>query len=150
LFYGLPATYWDAFAGVGRPPVLMDVFRERGYQLGLFSSAPLYRGVGLDRTALAGVPNLRQETVPGPDDGSSGADRILTGEWFEWLDRRDSSRPFFGFLYYNAAVALDVPPGYPAVVAVAPDAPTQIRRRARYLTAVHYVDSLIGRVLADL
>lgn len=27
LFYGLPATYWDAFAASARPPVLMDLFR---------------------------------------------------------------------------------------------------------------------------
>ena len=44
--YGLPPTYWEAFDGIGRTPVVMDMFQERGYQLGLFSSAPLYRGVG--------------------------------------------------------------------------------------------------------
>ena len=63
LFYGLPATYWDAFADFARPPVLMDMFRQNRYQLGLFSSSPVYRGaVGLDRTALARIPNLRLET----------------------------------------------------------------------------------------
>jgi membrane-anchored protein YejM (alkaline phosphatase superfamily) len=150
LFYGLPATYWDAFARIGRPPVLMDMLRERGYELGVFSSAPVYRGVGLDRTALAQIPNLREKTAARPDEGSSDTDRILTTEWFDWLNHRDPSRPFFGFLYYDAAVALDVPPPYPSVVLVPPDAPDQIRRRSRYLTAVHYVDSLVGRVLADL
>jgi len=150
LFYGLPPTYWAAFARAGRPPVLMDMFQERGYQLGIFSSAPVSRAVGLDRTALARVPNLRDKTVAAPNEGSSGTDRILTSEWFQWLDRRDQSRPFFGFLYFDAPVALDVPPGYPWLVPIPPDAPAQTRRRARYLTAVHYVDSLVGRVLADL
>jgi len=150
LFYGLPPTYWEAFARAGRPPVLMDVFREHGYQLGIFSSAPVYRAVGLDRTALARLPKLREKTVAGPYEGSSGTDRILTAEWIEWLDRRDVTRPFFGLLYYDAPVALDVPPNYPPVVAVTHDASIQTRRRAQYLAAVHYVDSLVGRVLADL
>src|SRR5260370_14632010 len=64
IFYGLPATYWDAFADIARPPVLMDLFRQFGYQLGGFSTAPMNRSrVELDRTALARVPRLRLETV---------------------------------------------------------------------------------------
>src|SRR5262249_22660796 len=105
IFYGIPATYWDAFADENRPPVLMDLFRRRGYELGLFSSIPVFsRVVGLNRTALARIPNLRQETrSPFPEP--SGRDRTLTDEWLEWLDRRDPSHPFFGFLYYDAVVS---------------------------------------------
>jgi membrane-anchored protein YejM (alkaline phosphatase superfamily) len=149
LFYGLPATYWDAFAGITRPPVLMDMFRQHGYQLGLFASAPVYRAVGLDRTALARVPNLRLQTVTSRR-GSSGRDRALTDEWHEWLGGRDPSRPFFGFLYYDAPVGIDAPVDYPSVKPVPPGASRQTRRHARYLTAVHYVDSLVGGVLDDL
>jgi membrane-anchored protein YejM (alkaline phosphatase superfamily) len=149
LFYGLPATYWDAFADLARPPLLMDLFRQHGYQLGLFVSSPVYDGVGLDRTALAGVPNLRLRTSS-PYPGSSGKDRALTEEWYDWLDRRDPARPFFGFLYYNAVVALEPPDDYPALAPVAPGASRQERRYRRYLTAVHYVDGLVGGVLDDL
>jgi membrane-anchored protein YejM (alkaline phosphatase superfamily) len=74
----------------------------------------------------------------------------LTDEWYEWLDWRDPSRPFFGFLYYDAVVSTDVPANYPPVVPVPPGAPTQVRLFARYLAAVHYDDALIGRVLDDL
>ena len=150
LFYGLPATYWDTFADFARPPVMMDMFRQNRYQLGLFASSPVYRGaVGLDRTALARIPNLRLETSS-IHPGSSGRDRTLTDEWYEWLDGRDPSRPFFGFLYYNAAVAIEPPDDYPAPVPVPPGATTQARLYVRYLTAVHYVDSLVGGVLDDL
>ena len=149
LFYGLPATYWDAFASLARPPVVMDLFQQHGYQLGLFASSPVYDGVGLDRTALAGVPDLRLRTSSSYP-GSSGRDRTLTDEWYGWLDRRDPARPFFGFLYYNAAVAIEPPDNYPPVTLVAPGASTQLRRYGRYLTAVHYVDSLVGQVLDDL
>ena len=150
LFYGLPATYWEAFADFARPPVLMDMFRQNRYQLGLFSSSPVYRGaVGLDRTALARIPNLRLETSSSYP-GSSGRDRSLTDEWYQWLDGRDPSRPFFGFLYYNATVAIEPPDDYPPPVPAPPGASKQTRLYARYLTAVHYVDSLVGGVLEDL
>jgi len=151
LFYGLPAPYWDAFADAVRPPVVMEMFRENGYQLGAFASAAVYTAVGLDRTALARVPNLRLRTYsPYPGAGHSGKDRQMTEEWQEWLARRDPARPFWGMLYYNAVVAIDPPGDAPLVVPVAPGAPEQERERARYLTAAHYVDSLLGGVLDDL
>jgi len=150
LFYSLPATYWDAFADVAQPPVLMDLFRKYGYQLGIFSSSPVYTWVvELDRTALARIPNLRLETVS-PFPKSGGRDRTLTTEWYDWLDRRDPARPFFGFLYYNAAVAMEPPDDYPSVEPVPPGAPIQIVKRARYLTAVHFVDGLVRGVFEDL
>jgi len=150
LFYGLPATYWDAFAAFARPPVLMDLFRQYDYELGIFTSSPAYLSVvGLDRTALARIPHLRLETSS-RYPGSSGRDRTLTDDWFHWLDRRDPPRPFFGFLYYDAVVAIDPPADEPPVMPVPLNASTQVRLHARYLTAVHYVDSLIGRVLDDL
>ena len=75
LFYGLPATYWEAFADFARPPVVMDLFRQHDYQLGLFASSPVYDGVGLDRTALARVPDLRLEdevALPGIERDGTG------------------------------------------------------------------------------
>ena len=150
LFYSLPATYWDAFADVAQPPVLMDLFRKYGYQLGLFASSPIYRAqIGLDRTALARIPNLRLETsstLP----GSSGRDRTLTDEWYDWLGKRDPARPFFGFLYYNAVVAMEPPDNYPNVAPVPPGASGEVVKYARYLAAVHFVDRLIRGVLDDL
>src|SRR5262249_36970064 len=115
IFYGIPATYWDAFADDHRPPVLMDLFRQYGYELGLFSSWPMHSWVvSLDRTAFARVPNLRQETKS-PYPGPSGRDRTMTDEWFQWLARRNPSRPFFGFLFYDAVAANQPIPDYPSV-----------------------------------
>ena len=149
LFYGLPATYWRAFAGVARPPVLMDLFREHGYQLGIFVTTPVHRAVGMDRTALAHVPNLRQKTV-GRTNRSHELDRIVTDDWRAWLERRNPSAPFFGLLYWDTAQAIDPPEDYPPPVAVSAAGSEQQRLYGRYLTAVHFVDSLAGRVLADL
>jgi membrane-anchored protein YejM (alkaline phosphatase superfamily) len=148
LFYAIPATYFDAFASRTRSPVLMDVMREHGYEFGIFASSPIYRLVELDRTAFAHVPNLRTETS---GEGSSERDRALTADWMRWLDRRDASHPFFGFLYYNSAVAVEPPADYRPAIAPPTRASAHLRaRNERYLAAVHYVDSLIGQVLADL
>jgi len=150
LFYGLPATYWDAFADIARPSVVMDLFRQYDYQLGIFSSAPLNSWVvELDRTAMARIPRLRLETIS-PYPGIGGKDRTLTDEWLEWLGHRDAARPFFGFLYYDSVTSFAPPDNYEPVARAALDAPEWERRRARYLNAVHYVDALIGRVLDDL
>ena len=149
IFYGIPATYWDAFADDHRPPVLMDLFRQYGYELGLFSSWPMHSWVvNLDRTAFARVPNLRQETKS-PYPGPSGRDRTMTDEWFQWLDRRNPSRPFFGFLFYDAVAANQPIPDYPSVSLPA-GAPKIARIHARYLDNVRYVDALVGRGLDDL
>jgi uncharacterized protein len=149
LFYAIPATYFDEFASRTRPPVLMDVIRQHGYELGIFASSPIYRLVDLDRTAFARVPNLRLETRSG--DGSSGRDRALTGEWLEWLNRRDPSHPFFGFLYYNTAVAVEPPADYHPTIPPPSRSSARLRSRTvRSLEAVHYVDSLLGLVLDDL
>jgi hypothetical protein len=149
IFYGVPATYWDAFAGFARPPLLMDLFRQHHYQLGLYASSPIYRGVGLDRTVLARIPNLRLETGS-TYPGSSGRDRTLTEEWVRWLDDREPGRPFFGFLYYNAVVAIEPPDDYPPVFQPPPNPTKQQRLYARYQNAVHFVDGLVGQVLDDL
>jgi len=68
---------------------------------------------------------------------------------YGWLDRRDPTRPFFGFLYYNAAVAIEPPADYPRWLRSLP-----VRRRRRASRALpergDYVDSLVGQVLDDL
>jgi len=147
LFYGLPAPYWDAFAGVARPPVLIDLFQQSGYQLGLFASAAMNRAVGLEKTAFARVPNLRLGTTA---KTSHEKDRIITVEWFDWLDHRDPSRPFLGMVYYDAAQARNPPESFESRFPPPKDATKMQREHARYLAAVNYVDTLAGRVLADL
>ncbi len=148
LFYGLPPGYWETFSSLQRPSVLIDELQARDYQLGLFSSATMYRPVVLDRTAFANVPNLRMVTEP-ESDPAWKRDRKLNEEWFDWLDARDSGRPFFGFLFYDSIMGRIFPPDHPRQ-----PAPTDGHPRpedfATYLTAVNFVDGLIGAVLDDL
>src|SRR5262249_46623289 len=84
IFYGIPASYWDAFADDNRPPVLMDLFRRYGNALGLFTSTSVHsRAAALDRTALARIPHLR-ETHP-PLSRSPNNDTTMTHARLPWL-----------------------------------------------------------------
>src|SRR5262249_18757978 len=62
----------------------------------------------------------------------------------------DPSRLLVGLLYSDAVVSSDAPPGYPPAVRVPPGASRQVLAKARYLTAVHFDDGLVGEVLDDL
>jgi len=148
LFYGLPPGYWASFSSLQRPTVLVDELRAQDYQLGLFSSASMYRPVVLDRTAFANVPDLRIVTEP-ESDPSWKRDEKLTREWFDWLDARDPARPFFGFLFYDATMGRSVPPDYPKQVRPESD-DHQAMEFAKYQSAVSFVDGLVGEVLDDL
>jgi membrane-anchored protein YejM (alkaline phosphatase superfamily) len=148
LFYGLPPGYWSSFSSLQRPTVLVDELQARDYQLGLFSSATMYRPVVLDRTAFANVPDLRMVTEP-ESDPAWKRDRKLTQEWFDWLDQRDRDHPFFGFLFYDATMGRNFPPDQgPQFEASGGD--KQAIEFARYRSAAHFVDGLIGNVLDDL
>lgn len=148
LFYGLPPGYQSSFASLQKPPVLMDQLQSHDYQLGLFTSSTMVRPVSLDRTAFANVPDLRIRTEPISDQGWK-RDRTMTLEWFEWLDERDVDRPFFGFLFYDAAVTKSFPPDFPHQSL--PDGDShQAERFANYQTAVRFDDELVGRVIEDL
>ena len=149
LFYGLPATYWDAFADLARPPVVMDLFRQYGYQLGLFVSSPLVRRGGARSDGLGPRARSAPEdelAISGVERERPGADRRVVrlarpaGPGaavlrIPLLQRRGGGRP-----------AGQLPPGGPGRPRRV-DAATPVRR---YLSAVHYVDSLVGRVLDDL
>ncbi len=149
LFYGLPPTYWEAFAGLVRPPVVMDLVQQRGYQLGVFVSAPMDGAVGLERTAFARVPNLRLQTEAAGRPQHE-KDYVLTQEWYDWLGRRNTARPFFGLLYYDAAQVRQAPEEDRRMFPAPPGASRQQARYADYRAAVHYLDAIAGGVIADL
>ena len=148
LFYGLPPGYFSSFEALQKPPVLMDQLSTQNYQMGLFSSANMYRPVTLDRTAFAQVPNLRIETKP-VDAPAWQRDRIMTDEWLQWLDQRADEKPFFGFLFYDAVNDRTYPPEYAGRVASSAADP-MAEKFANYQTAVMFDDELIGEVLVDL
>lgn len=150
LFYGLPGTYWQYFKSMKRAPVLMDAFMSNRYQLGIFSSAPLYAPPALDRTAFAKIRNLRMNTeIPGRKRAFA-KDSAITDEWREWLNTRNVNKPFFGFLFFDALRLRSFPPAYQSRGPHQPNAPKMHKWFNKYKIAMQYVDSLVGIVLDDI
>lgn len=147
LFYGLPATYWSDFNALQRAPVLMQQFKGQNYEFGIFASKPLYRPTNLDRTVFANIRDLPQ--APQYEDDYR-RDQEITRRWIRWLNNRSGEEPFFGFMFYDALNFRVYPPDYPRAASVPEDAGKMAQRRANYRTSLHFVDSLVGRVLDDL
>lgn len=158
LFYGLPGSYWQAVLRGAVPPVLMQEFQRQGFETAIYASAALVHPE-FDRTVFSGVPDVRLHTAGA---SASARDRQITGDMVAFLERRSKSggtRPFFGFLFYDAAHAYDVPDDAPR-----PFQPhwEQINHLAlngsfdrtpyfnRYRNAVRFIDTQIEKVLETL
>lgn len=154
LFYGFSPTYWlDAF-NQGTEPVLVRCLREAGYTFNVHSSATL-TNPEFDRTVFVNVPDIETST---PGATASERDAEITRRFVQSLPSDDAQR-FFGFLFYDAAHAYDVPEGAERPFQPSWDAPDYFRLRNGtdptpfvnlYRNAMYYIDREIGAVLAAL
>ncbi len=109
LFYGLPGTYWHDVLAERRPCALVQGFKDQGYEIQVFRSAPIY-SPEFDETIFAGVAGLRRESK---GNGPAECDRDLTDDFLAWLAARRDPRPFFTLIFYDAPHAYDVPADFP-------------------------------------
>ncbi|MEJ2533887.1 MAG: DUF3413 domain-containing protein [Gammaproteobacteria bacterium] len=147
-FYGLPPGYFKSFEAVQRPALLVEEAQRQGYQMGLYTSADMYRPVTLDRTAFASVPDLRV-TPERPQAPAWERDEDIVRDWTTWLDEADPDRPFFGFLFFDATNGRSSPPGHPVPMEVPADHPER-EEFAAYLASVHWLDGVVMDVIEDL
>lgn len=152
LFYGVPATYWHSFYANRRSPVLMDAIQKNGYQLGIFASAHLLNPQ-FNQTVFVNVPDLR---VKSESPTAVSRDQEITDLWINWNAHRDQNQAAFSFLFYDAPHVYAFPNDYPVkfepmskgmdYMELGNDYDSKLLRN-RYMTSVHYVDSLIGKVI---
>lgn len=155
LFYSIPGTYWHRMLAERQGPVFMTELLRRGYDIRAFRSAPLF-SPEFDRTVFAQVSNLRMRS-----DGEDAVarDRDLTEDFLAFISSRANAGPFFALLFYDSPHKLAVPRSYPSRFRPSASDVNYLRLHNatdplpllnRYLNSVHYVDSLIGRVLAGI
>ncbi len=155
LFYGMPATYFEVMLENRVGPVFIDRLQKLNYQIGVFASAHL-RNPEFNQTVFVQVKNLREESK---GDTPAQRDADLTKDWLAWHASLNKNQPSFSFLFYDAAHGYDFPSDYPTrfepmlevvdYLKLNKDTdPTPFKNR--YKTSIHYVDSLIGQVLATL
>ncbi len=156
LFYGIPANYWTAMLDQHRGPVFMRQLIKDHYQIGTFGSASL-EYPAFDKTVFRDVKNLQVDT---PGNDASERDKNITAEFKQFVKNRNTRKPFFSFLFYDAAhsyceMGATFPkPFQPEItecdrVALSNDA-NPLPYINRYKNAVLYDDNLVGQVLHAL
>ena len=155
MFYSMPGTYWHGILVNKQSPVFIDRLQEMNYQLGIFAAAKL-TNPEFDRTVFSKVPNLRIKT-----DGKSSVelDQNITKEWLTWHSQQDKNKPSFSFLFYDSPHGYDFPKDYPHqykpmlkevnYLELSNDTDRNLMMN-RYKTSVHYVDSLVKKVLDQI
>ncbi|HEY6640629.1 DUF3413 domain-containing protein [Povalibacter sp.] len=155
LFYSIPGTYWHAVLSDRKGPAIFDELLRQQYDIRAFRSAPLY-SPEFDRTVFASLKDVRMRS---DGQGPADWDRDLTDDFLRYLDGRDAKQPFFALLFYDAPHSFEFPAGYPLQFqpSIGDINYLQLGRGSdplpwlnRYRNSVHYVDSLVGRVLADI
>lgn len=97
LFYGLPANYTHPMEDQHRSPVLIDALKEHHYQIGIFSSAPLYTPP-INRSVFQ---HIATDTMAG--ETVLLRDQSVSEHFATFIQKRDITQPFFSFLFYDAA-----------------------------------------------
>ena len=153
VFYGLPYAYWNDFTSRQLPPVLVSHAWEQGYVPAIYASGKL-NSPTFHQNIFSTVPNLRLESK-GEEKWQRDENAVEDFEHF--LDGRDKSKPFFGFIF------LDAPHGsnYPAEDEIF--TPSQkvnyllVNKNTdptpylnSYNNSVHFTDKMIHRILTDL
>lgn len=155
LFYGIPATYFESFTAVGKSPVFMDELQRQNYDLGIFGSSTL-ENPPFNRNVFANIPNLR---LFSKGRTPSERDMEITDEWMAKISTHDANKPFFGYLFYDAAHGFDYPKNYKTpfkptleeVDYLEMDDDYDSRPLVnRYKNSLHFIDQEIGKIIRQL
>jgi membrane-anchored protein YejM (alkaline phosphatase superfamily) len=147
MFYGLPSTYFQSFYAAERAPVLFDQFRAAGYEIHAAGAKGFGAPLEMDRTALAGVPEMvTAEKLPRVE-GNDRVARDMAG----WLAGRRGPQPFFGLLWFDHS-DFDIGPAGSVLPADGRYAgnPQARTRWDHYRRGLRVIDGQLARVLEAL
>jgi membrane-anchored protein YejM (alkaline phosphatase superfamily) len=154
MFYGLHAPYWFSFQEQRVRPAIMDLLIEKDYQFALHTSQS-FTYPELDDTVFADMPEgtLMQELKDGDSwqRDSQNISDILTG-----LKNRDSSQPFFTFMFFESTHAPYTFPEQAVIRSPYLESMNYAKMNLlgnigaihnRYINAAHHIDQEAGRLL---
>lgn len=139
-----------------RGPVLFDVLKGQDYQWRFFTSAK-FTYPEFDRTVFAAIPREAMQSYV--EDQGWKSDRKNVTDMLDFLKRRDPSRPFFSYMFFESPHARYYFPEESVIREPYLDdfnyASMDLQRdmpliKARYINSVHHLDSQLARVLAYL
>lgn len=153
MFYGLPAPYWYSFEKQKIAPVMMDVIREKGYQLALHTSQS-FNYPELRNTTFAGISEGFMREIKSGEPWQRDVENIT--EIINKLDHADKTKPSFTFMFFESTHA---PYTFPQQAVIRPAYLKEMNyanldllnnidgMHNRYINAAHHIDTEIGRLL---
>ena len=156
MFTGLPGNYWFPFLESRRGTALIDVLQKENYQMSLYTSAK-FSYPEFDKTIFAHVPAAQLHEI---DKGQTGweNDRDNVTNLLDFIDKRDQSKPFFTFMFFESPHARYYFPPESVIAKPYRDdlnyatlSKEQLRAdivpiKNRYLNSVHHLDMQFGRI----
>lgn len=98
MFYGIYGSYWHQFLGEQTPPVLIEELKKQNYEFLILASTkltfPEFR-----KTCFVSIPESIRDEFEGAD--ASTKDPQLATYFINWTQQRDTSKPFFAFLFFD-------------------------------------------------
>ncbi len=156
MFMGIPGNYWFPALAERRGAPIIDVLKAQNYQMNFYTSAK-FSYPEFDATIFSQVPAEQLHEIPGGAQGWE-KDQQNVGSLIDFIDKRDKSRPFFTFMFFEAPHARYYFPPESIIRRPYPDdinyfslSREQLASsigliKNRYINSVHHLDSQFGRV----
>jgi len=156
LLYGINGTYWHTFLANRVSPILIDTLIDKGYEFLILSSTrltfPEFR-----RTAFVRLTEFIVDTFD-PSIPSYERDRIITDKFIDFISKRNNSKPFFSFIFFDSSHQPYLyPDEYEKFKPVLPKSEINYFKdvskdkiylvKNRYKNAIYYEDYLIGKII---
>jgi len=105
LFTGVSSYYWDSFERSNTQPLLVSRMRQAGYHIQAYPSAT-FADPPFAKMFFAGIDGLNTDTK-----GKTVFERDcqITRNFIVDLDKRDLTKPFFSFVFYDLPHAIQIP-----------------------------------------
>ncbi len=156
MFMGMPGNYWFPFLESRRGAAIVDVLQQQQYQMSFYTSAK-FSYPEFDKTIFAQVPNEQLHEIANATSGWE-SDRDNVTNLLSFIDKRDSSKPFFTFMFFESPHARYYFPPESAIAKPYRDdlnyatlSKEALRKdivpiKNRYINSVHHLDMQFGRI----
>jgi uncharacterized protein len=157
MLMGMPASYWFQFMQEQRGAAIIDVMRQQEYQMRFYTSA-LFSYPEFDKTIFAQVPADKMQALQSSGKHSWENDQQNITDMLNFIDKRDASKPFFTFMFFESPHARYYFPSEAVIAKPYRDdlnyatlSKTALRAdivpiKNRYINSVHHLDMQFGRV----
>jgi len=155
LMYGLNATYWFSFLNANQKPLLFDVLQQRNYDINIFSSTntnwPEFR-----KTCYVNIQDKIQDSFAGEPWKK---DKQSTQCFLDQVENASMKKPLFNFIFLDSPHGYSYPPseniyhaeaGEINYLNITANSEALKTVEKRYNNALHYNDTLVGKMLTQI